>query len=180
MAGLVIEHSDGTCGATRPSRIALVPLVYEFAELYLIGDLAFDRRIHLRYYLWLVAMSMKSPIYPALQLVAVTLIFIPEPVTSIAGLVLLGHIAHVRKGKRGGSHRLRVHFEDSYNYRISMKDGRTITFEITPKMPGQLPSNWPNTTRSCHTRQIWESSRRAEGQRVYVVSNIGTARLRTV
>jgi hypothetical protein len=82
---------------------------------------------------------MKKGRYTGLEPLALALIFTPEPVTTVAGLALLGYSAHLSSRKETCRLRLKSPFEGFYSYSVQMMNKSTISYRIFTTRPGQLP-----------------------------------------
>ena len=78
---------------------------------------------------------------------ALTLIFIPDPITTIIGIGLLGYIRRMRQQEELGWHRMPDIAEGFYTYRTDMQDYSTITFRVFTTRQGQLPFPQQQTSR---------------------------------
>ena len=90
---------------------------------------------------------MKRRYYSGLQPLAMALIFTPEPLTTIAGIGLLGYAAHARRQAEKKRHRLKSAFKNFYNYKINKVNNSTLSYQIFTTRQGQLPLIWPDMTK---------------------------------
>lgn len=90
---------------------------------------------------------MKAAYSAGLQTLALALIFMPEPVTTVVGVGLLNYARHANKQKPTGLRRLTNTFEDHYTYKMNLIKGTTINVQLSPRRHGQLPKAYPNIAR---------------------------------
>jgi len=109
---------------------------------------------------------MKSPFQSKLEPLALALVFTPEPITTIAGIGLLGYARtrQMRKQRRTSRYHAGNTFGRHYTYRIDMVRGTTITFQTFATRQGQLPLTWPNVTKLYHMPQVKVPYRKAANQ----------------
>ena len=85
---------------------------------------------------------MKYLTHTGLEPLALALIFIPDPITTVVGIGLLSHIMHIKQRGNLEYHRS-MHFRNNhYSYKIDMIDNTTITFQLSATRQGQLPVDW--------------------------------------
>ena len=110
---------------------------------------------------------MKSPFQSKLEPLALALVFAPEPITTVAGIGLLGYTRtrHLIQRKNTSRHRVGSTFGRHYKYRIEMVRGTTITYQTFAIRQGQLPLTWPNVTKLYHLPQVRVSHRKTASQR---------------
>jgi len=91
---------------------------------------------------------MKSAYYAGLQSLSLALIFMPEPITTVVGVGLLGY-ARKNAGQQRptGFRRLPNTLGDHYNYRMDIVRGTTIAVQLSPKRHGQLPRSHPQIAK---------------------------------
>ena len=98
---------------------------------------------------------MKYLTHTGLEPLALALIFIPDPITTVVGIGLLSHIMHIKQRGNLEYHRS-MHFRNNhYSYKIDMIDNTTITFQLSAARQGQLPVDWPQISGIYHTPQLW-------------------------
>ena len=90
---------------------------------------------------------MKSTYYAGLQSLALALIFMPEPVTTVVGIGLLSYARNAGQQRPVSVRRLTNTFEDHYSYKLNMARGTTITVQLSPKRHGQLPRAYPQVAK---------------------------------
>ena len=90
---------------------------------------------------------MKSAYSAGLQSLALALIFMPEPVTTIIGVGLLSYATGTVQQRPAPVRRPTNNFEDLYSYRLDMLRSKTITYQLTPKRHGLLPGTYPSIAR---------------------------------
>jgi hypothetical protein len=88
---------------------------------------------------------MKKGHYTGLEPLALALILAPEPVTTVAGVALLGFVAianHCHKETPRVYHS--NNFNSFYSYSMKMVNNSTITYRIFTTREGQLPFSTMN------------------------------------
>ena len=112
---------------------------------------------------------MKSAYSAGLQSLALALIFMPEPFTTVIGVGLLSY------AKAAGSEKdlllraaLITTFEDHYSYKLDMSRNSTISYELSARRHGQLPESYPKIARLQDNPQVVKAMRaRAKAQSPY-------------
>jgi hypothetical protein len=102
---------------------------------------------------------MKSAYSAGLQSIALALIFMPEPVTTIIGVGLLSYARSTGQQRPATVRRLTNNFEDLYSYRLDILRSKTITYQLTPRRHGQLPSAYPSIARLQDNPQVLKAQR---------------------
>lgn len=102
---------------------------------------------------------MKSAYQTGLQSVALALIFMPEPVTTIIGAGLLSYATGTGQQRPTTVRRPANNFEDLYSYRLDMLHSKTITYQLTPKRHGLLPGAYPSIARLQDNHQFLKAQR---------------------
>lgn len=92
-------------------------------------------------------MSTDSTCRAGLQSLALALIFMPEPVSTVVGLGLLAASRAIGTSRPHNFHRLSNGISDHFDYRLTMKGNSTIAVEFKPKRHGQLPRAYPRIAR---------------------------------
>ena len=106
---------------------------------------------------------MKLPYPNGLEPLALALIFTPEPVTTIAGISLLGYAAHAKQQqKKSITGRLKSSFNDLFTYEIKMDNHSSITYYVYPTREGQLPLSWPEDVHRPYYRSTVNRSRKGK------------------
>jgi hypothetical protein len=90
---------------------------------------------------------MKSAYYVGLQSIALALIFMPEPLTTLVGAGLLGYARSAGRQRPASTRRMPDNFEDHYSYKLNMTRSTTITYQLSPKRHGQMPESYPRIAR---------------------------------
>ncbi len=90
---------------------------------------------------------MKAAYYAGLQTLALALIFMPEPVTTVVGVGLLNYARLANRRQPNRKHRLISTFEDHYNYKMNLINGTVINYQLSPRRYGQLPKSYPNMAK---------------------------------
>ncbi len=90
---------------------------------------------------------MKTTHYAGLQSLALALIFMPEPVTTVVGVGLFNYARVARKQRPTVSRRVINTFEDHYTYRMSLVNSTAISVQLSPRRHGQLPKAYPSIAR---------------------------------
>jgi hypothetical protein len=94
---------------------------------------------------------------PGLKPLAMALIFAPEPLTTIAGIGLLGYTAYAGRKKEAKPRRRKNASGSFYTYRIDKVNDSTITYQIFTTRQGQLPLIWPAMTKLYYKAQACHS-----------------------
>ena len=99
-----------------------------------------------------------TPIWTGLESLALALIFIPEPVTTVIGVGLLGYVQKKRIEQQQASrhHRLPYLFRDYYNCKVQMIRGSSIAYRVSTTREGQLPLARSTIARLYESRREWE------------------------
>ncbi|MCJ7514985.1 MAG: hypothetical protein MUO89_03310 [Dehalococcoidia bacterium] len=90
---------------------------------------------------------MKTAYSAGLQSLALALIFMPEPFTTIIGVGLLSYARAAGGEKPVAPRRMITTFEDHYNYRLEMQRNSIISYELSARRHGQLPEAYPRMAR---------------------------------
>ena len=110
---------------------------------------------------------MKSAYYTGLQSIALALIFMPEPVTTVIGVGLLSYARSAGHQIPVAVRRVTNTFEDNYSYKLDMLRSKTITYQVTPRRHGQLPRVYPSGTKLQDNPQVMKALRE-RAKRKYV------------
>ena len=111
---------------------------------------------------------MKSVYSAGLQSLALALIFMPEPFTTVVGVGLLSYAKAAGRERPVSPRRLINIFEDHYSYRLDMSRNSTISYELSARRHGQLPESYPKIARLQDNPQVVKAMRaRAKGQSPY-------------
>jgi hypothetical protein len=102
---------------------------------------------------------MKSAYYAGLQSLALALIFMPEPITTVVGVGLLSYATNTGRQGHVSVRRLTNTFEDHYSYRMDMLRGTTITYQLSPKRHGQMPKSYPRIAKLQDNHQVLKALR---------------------
>jgi hypothetical protein len=102
---------------------------------------------------------MKSAVNTGLESLALALLVMPDPFTTIAGVGLLAYTQTTKQRRPTGLRRLKSTFQDYYTYRMDMKDGMTITFQMFPTRQGQLPNSYPKIAKLHDDPQVVKALR---------------------
>ncbi len=92
-------------------------------------------------------MSATSTYRAGLQSLALALIFMPEPVSTVVGLGLLGVSRAIETPRPNNFHRLSSGLSDHFDYRLTLKGNSAIAVELKPKRHGQLPRAYPRIAK---------------------------------
>lgn len=90
---------------------------------------------------------MKVAYSAGLQSLALALIFMPEPITTIIGVGLLNYARVAGKHRPAITRRITNTFADHYTYRMSLVNNTSINFNLSPRRHGQLPRSYPRIAR---------------------------------
>ena len=111
---------------------------------------------------------MKSVYSAGLQSLALALIFMPEPFTTVIGVGLLSYAQAAGKERPVTRRRLTTTFEDHYSYRLDMSRNSIISYELSARRHGQLPESYPKIARLQDNPHVVKALRaRAKGQSPY-------------
>jgi hypothetical protein len=111
---------------------------------------------------------MKSVYSAGLQSLALALIFMPEPFTTLVGVGLLSYAKAAGQERPVARRRLITTFEDHYSYKLDMSRNSTISYELSARRHGQLPESYPKIARLQDDPQVVKAMRaRAKGQSPY-------------
>jgi hypothetical protein len=111
---------------------------------------------------------MKSVYSAGLQSLALALIFMPEPFTTLVGVGLLSYARAAGKERPVTPHRMITTFEDHYSYKLDMSRNSVISYELSARRHGQLPESYPKIARLQDNPQVVKAMRaRAKGQSPY-------------
>src|SRR4030042_2208564 len=97
---------------------------------------------------------MKSAYYTGLQSIALALIFMPEPVTTVIGVGLLSYARSAGQQRPVTVRRLANTFEDNYSYRLNMVRGTNINYQLSARRHGQLPRVYPSGAKLQNNPQV--------------------------
>lgn len=92
-------------------------------------------------------MSNASTYRAGLQSLALALIFMPEPVSTVVGLGLLGVSRAIGTPRPNNFRRLSNGISDHFDYKLAIRGNSTIAVEFKPKRHGQLPRAYPKIAR---------------------------------
>ena len=105
---------------------------------------------------------MSNPGYLGLQGLALVLIFIPDPITTVAGVWLLGYARAKANGQEATPKRENT-FAHIYDYKLEKVGEAAITYELEKRRSGQLP--WPTMTTSVYKLpQAWKAYQNGDNQ----------------
>ncbi|MBM3120158.1 MAG: hypothetical protein FJ006_11560 [Chloroflexi bacterium] len=90
---------------------------------------------------------MKTAYSAGLQSLALALIFMPEPITTVVGVGLLNYARVARKQRPTVLRPVINTFEDHYTYRMNLINNTTINVQLSPRRHGQMPKVYPSITR---------------------------------
>jgi len=111
---------------------------------------------------------MKSVYSAGLQSLALALIFMPEPFTTVVGVGLLSYAKAAGRERPVSPRRLINTFEDHYSYRLDMSRNSTINYELSARRHGQLPESYPRAAGLQDNPQVVKAMRaRTKGQSPY-------------
>lgn len=110
---------------------------------------------------------MKSAYYTGLQSIALALIFMPEPVTTVVGVGLLSYARGAGQQRPATVRRVTNTLDDHYSYRLDMSRSKTITYQLTPRRYGQLPRVYPSGAKLQDNSQVLKALRE-RAKRKYV------------
>ncbi|MBL7062441.1 MAG: hypothetical protein ISS54_06875 [Dehalococcoidia bacterium] len=102
---------------------------------------------------------MKPAYYVGLQSIALALIFMPEPLTTVVGAGLLSYAKAKGRQRPASARRLADTFEDHYSYKMNMARSTTISYQLFPKRHGQMPESYPRVARLQDNPQFLKTSR---------------------
>ena len=102
---------------------------------------------------------MKSVYSAGLQSLALALIFMPEPFTTVVGVGLLSYAKAAGRERPVSPRRLINTFEDHYSYRLDMSRNSTISYELSARRHGQLPESYPKIARLQDNPQVVKTLR---------------------
>jgi hypothetical protein len=102
---------------------------------------------------------MKSTYSAGLQSIALALIFMPEPFTTIIGVGLLSYARAAGKEKPVAPRRMITTFEDHYSYKLDMSRNSIISYELSARRHGQLPESYPKMVRLQDNPQVVKALR---------------------
>lgn len=99
-----------------------------------------------------------DPVWRGLESLALALIFIPEPATTVIGLGLLAYTQNKRAGQLHASrnYHLPYGFHDYYNCKMHMIRGSAIAYRVSASREGQLPLAHSTISRLYENRKEWE------------------------
>jgi hypothetical protein len=111
---------------------------------------------------------MKSVYSAGLQSLALALIFMPEPFTTVIGVGLLSYVKAAGQERPVTRRRMITTFEDHYSYKLDMSRNSIISYELSARRHGQLPESYPKIARLQDNPQVVKALRaRAKGQSPY-------------
>jgi hypothetical protein len=102
---------------------------------------------------------MKSAYSAGLQSLALALIFMPEPFTTVIGVGLLSYARAAGKERPVTTRRLITTFEDHYSYKLDMSRNNIISYELSARRHGQLPESYPKIARLQDNPQVVKALR---------------------
>jgi hypothetical protein len=97
---------------------------------------------------------MKTAYSAGLQSLALALIFMPEPITTVVGVGLLNYVRVARKQRPTVTRRVINTFEDHYTYRMNLINNTTINVQLSPRRHGQMPKVYPSIARLQDNPQV--------------------------
>ena len=100
---------------------------------------------------------MKKKLHAGLGSLAMILIFVPEPITTLAGIGLLGYVRHMMKVGQTIWRKTGNFFEEYYTTSIDMVKDGIIKFQVSTTRQGQLPLGRSNSSRLYHMPHVWPS-----------------------
>ena len=101
--------------------------------------------------------DMKKKLHAGLGSLAIILIFVPEPVSTLAGIGLLGYVRHVMSVGQTIWRKTGNFFEEYYTAKIDMVKDGIIKFQVSTTRQGQLPLGRLNSSRLYHMPHVWPS-----------------------
>jgi len=104
-------------------------------------------------------MSTTSAYRAGLQSLALALVFMPEPVTTLVGLGLLSVARHIEKERPNNFRRLPKTLDEHFDYRIALKSGSLLTVEMVPRKHGQLPRAYPRAAGLQDNPEVFKAIR---------------------
>lgn len=104
-------------------------------------------------------MSTTSAYRAGLQSLALALIFMPEPVTTVVGLGLLSVARYVEKERPNNFRQLPKTLDEHFDYRIALKSGSLLTVEMAPRKHGQLPRSYPRAAGLQNNPEVFKAVR---------------------
>lgn len=104
-------------------------------------------------------MSTTSAYRAGLQSLALALIFMPEPVTTVVGLGLLSIARYVEKERPNNFRQLPKTLDEHFDYRIVLKGGSLLTVETAPRKHGQLPRVYPRAAGLQDNPEVFKAVR---------------------
>jgi len=102
---------------------------------------------------------MKSVYSTGLQSLALALIFMPEPFTTLVGVGLLSYARAAGQEKPVSPRRMITTFEDHYSYKLNMSRNSIISYELSARRHGQLPESYPKIARLQDNPQVVKTLR---------------------
>jgi hypothetical protein len=90
---------------------------------------------------------MKTAYNAGLQTLALALIFMPEPITTVVGVGLLNYARVASRQRPTVPRRVINTFEDHYSYKMKLVNGTAINFELSPRRHGQMPKAYPSIAK---------------------------------
>jgi hypothetical protein len=113
-------------------------------------------------------MNSKAAYAAGLQSLALALIFMPEPITTPIGIVLLAYAKSMAAEKQTTPRRVINNFDDLYSYKLNMQRNSIISYELSARRHGQLPEAYPKIARIQDNPQYIKAIRaRAKAQSPY-------------
>jgi hypothetical protein len=111
---------------------------------------------------------MNSAYSAGLQSLALALIFMPEPFTTVIGVGLLSYARAMGNERPVTPRRMITTFEDHYTYKLEMKRSSIISYELSARRHGQLPEAYPRMSRPQDNPQFVKALRaRAKAPSTY-------------
>jgi hypothetical protein len=102
---------------------------------------------------------MNSAYSAGLQSLALALIFMPEPFTTVIGVGLLSYARAAGKERPVTPRRMITTFEDHYSYKLDMSRNSIISYELSARRHGQLPESYPKIARLQDNPQVVKALR---------------------
>lgn len=85
--------------------------------------------------------------HPGLKPLAMALICVPEPLTTIVGIGLLSYAVYAGLKKESKPYNRNKASHSLYTYKIEKVNDSTIIYQIFTTRQGQLPLIWPDITK---------------------------------
>ena len=95
--------------------------------------------------------------HPGLKPLAMALICVPEPLTTIVGIGLLSYAAYANLKKESKPFNRKKACHSLYTYEIERVNDSTIIYQIFTTRQGQLPLIWPDIAKLYYKTKICNS-----------------------